>query len=221
MRRRALFVTSMAGQGHIVRCRALACELASRGWASTMSNKAPSSAASYDVSIVDLGDEPQVVDVYRALVDRPVVAVADTYVAPDVDLIVWGSAGAGDFRRLNQRSRYLAGPQYSLLRPEFCRARWALGSTRIVGSVDLRTVRDQSATELAADIAAFTTVYTYGGMRAMEAACVRGSARGLVIEARNPGEELNKAGLEARPDEDLVDGLGCSRVADAIEELCA
>jgi UDP-N-acetylglucosamine:LPS N-acetylglucosamine transferase len=56
-------------------------------------------------------------------------------------------------------------------------------------------------------------VVTYGGMRAMEAACIGVPS---IIQPRNEGERLNAEFLRAGG---KIDGLGCKRAADAIEEL--
>lgn len=221
MPKRALFVVSTRGQGHIVRCRALAAELATRGWASTMTNKAPLSPASYDVSIVDLEGEDHEHDVYEVLKDRPVVAIVDTHFdLPAVNLVVCGNAGA----RTVRSRRCLFGPRYALLRPEFLQARiedtWQREHRPTNGlSFDCRKVSDLSAATLAERMRDSDEVVTWGGMRALEAACVRGNAVEIHIRPRNEGEIWNMRGLYADPTADLVDGRGCLRVADAILEL--
>lgn len=216
--RRALFIVSMLGQGHLVRSRALASELTNRGWGCTMTNRSPLSASSYDVSVVDMGDDDAVADIYTTLSARPVVAVVDRPGDVDAQLVVFGNAGAEHWMASSKRHHgvTLFGPHYALLRPEF--REWR--STNVSSSVaDLREVKDLTAAQLAEQMLGAGKVITYGGMRALEAACVRGNAMGMTIEARNDGEELNKAGLLADPTVNLVDGLGCKRVADAIEGL--
>lgn len=225
MSRRALFVMSTRGQGHIVRCRALAAELLTRGWFSTMTNRSPLSGTSYDVSIVDLGEEEHAAAVYDALKDKPVVAIVDTPGPRLVDMIVCGSPGAkvemfAPEPEGASAGTILGGGAYALLRPEFREFRSSLPRRPWIYAFDCREVTDHSAFDMAIGMSTAETVITYGGMRALEAACVRGHARGMTIEARNPGEELNKAGLRGHGGiADLIDGLGCKRVADAIEGL--
>lgn len=91
MHKRALFVVSTREPHRLIRCRALAAELATRGWASTMSNRSPLSAASYDVSIVDLEGEEWEADVCEVLADRPVVAIMDSDRSLPVPLIIDGA----------------------------------------------------------------------------------------------------------------------------------
>lgn len=241
MSRRALFVVSTRGQGHIVRCRALASELLTRGILSTMTDRSPLSATSFDVSIIDLGSEEHEIAVAAALRDRPVVAIVDTPHAIPADVVVCGSAGATNemfpLDHPNWQSgkgrpvRLASGPGAALLRPEFLERRERLQrcfahlSLRDPVPLDLRSVENMSADEIAgalfSSVACGDPVITYGGMRAMEAACVRFGAEGMTIEARNPGEELNKAGLLADPERDLVDGRGCIRIGEIIQELVA
>lgn len=140
-----------------------------------------------------------------------VVRIVDVPSSATCDLMVCGSAGVhSDF----VAAHILAGPDYSLLRAEFRAAR--LRPIKKLGRVtfDLRSVGHLSASDLALHLRRATHVTTFGGMRAMEAACV--GVPHLEIIARNPGEELNKRGLEAGA---VVDGLGVPRVADAIEAL--
>lgn len=252
--RRALFVISTRGQGHIVRCRALAAELLTRGWFSTMTNRSPLSGTSYDVSIVDLGDEEHAAAVYDALKDRPVVAIVDTPGPRLVDMIVCGSPGAkvemfAPEPEGASAGTILGGGAYALLRPEFREVSWGQhGFSSSHDVFDLRTVERESAESLARIMAASRLVVTWGGMRAMEAACV-GVPMICVSRDENAGEMQNVHGLWKagaawwwegydhiqKVDElvaagadlqvmsmvgrGLVDGLGCKRVADAIEEL--
>lgn len=224
--KRALFVVSARGQGHLVRCRALASELTSRGWRCSLSPMSPRTALGYDVSVID--GEEYGPEVYEALKDRPVVAIVDTLpvAEPHAALIVCGSAGARIVYGTYSPGVLMAGPAYAILRPEFRELRRPQlpGITIPLiprADFDARNVTGIHPLALAALMRGAGRVVTYGGMRALEAACVRGSALGMEIEARNPGEELNKAGLLADPPADLVDGLGCGRVADAIERLVA
>lgn len=227
--KRALFVVSARGQGHLVRCRALASELTSRGWRCSLSPMSPRTALGYDVSVID--GEEYGPEVYEALKDRPAVAVVDTARVPwsgwpYTNLLVWGSAGATwePLAEAGFCGTAMLGPRAAILRPEFREMRRPqLPGTTIPliprADFDARNITGLHTLALAALMRGAGRVITYGGMRALEAACVRGNALGLEIEARNPGEELNKAGLLADPAADLVDGLGCGRVADAIEEL--
>lgn len=222
MKRRALFIVSGDGLGHIVRCNALAGELHLRGWTSeTMKRSAVSVAVfgRFDVAIIDgVGLDDDALSWLRTPTRR--VAIVDTMTAPDfADLVVCGNAGARAYGSMGDHAIILAGPQYALIREEFQSARKA----RLVGlpyaALDLRGVEHLTAFQIAGLLRKVKTIVTYGGMRALEAACVRGSSAGLIIEARNPGEELNKAGLEADRSADLIDGRGRVRVADAIEEF--
>lgn len=227
MSRSALFIVDATnGQGHLVRCRALASELAGRGWHCSMMPKRPSGWIG-DVVIVD---GLEFYDGLEAVHDWPgmkVVSIRDTPHAPTygADLIVMGSAGFHNSDRAATESyptRYLEGPNYSLLRREFRDQREIERGMRMVkiGTFDVRSVDGLPAREMARKMADAYVVVTYAGMRAMEAACVGVGATTLesklVLHARNEGEELNKRGLEAGA---VVDGLGCQRVAAAIEEL--
>lgn len=227
MNREALFIVdAVNGQGHIVRSRALASEMATRGWrCSTVPKRPP--GWSGDVVIVD-GTE--FYDGLEAVHDWPgmkVVSVRDTPHEPayGADLIVMGSAGFHNSDRAATESyptRYLGGPNYSLLRPEFRAQRQVEREMRIVkyGAFDARSADGLSAVEMARRMADAQVIITYAGMRAMEAACVGVGAASLDsqlrLHARNDGERLNKIGLEAGA---VVDGLGCQRVAAAIGEL--
>ena len=138
-----------------------------------------------------------------------------------------------------------AGPQYALLRHEFATLRsWILSDgvhTTQHGVLDIRNIKDIPADRLASMLMNAEVVITYAGMRAMEAACI-GVPSALLI--RNEGELLNATGLIAggaaisgstwtdallaqaallksmsETGRALVDGLGCQRVADAIERM--
>jgi len=95
-----------------------------------------------------------------------------------------------------------------LVRPEF-RIKWIGGN----GALDARNVRGMGAADLAEAMSRASLVITYGGMRAMEAACI---GVPMIVIPRNEGERLNAEFLAAGG---TIDGLGCKRAADAIEEL--
>lgn len=218
--KRALIIPSLRGGGHLVRCRALASELTRRGFGCTMTSKAPLSASSYDVSVVDMEGEEHEHDVYEALRGRPVVAVIDTPHAVQARAVVCATVGVSPdvFPTATESRILLCGSKFALLRPEFREMRsdaWKLSSS--VGSV--ADANGLSASEMATVMLRHGRLHTYGGVRALEAACVRSSAVGLDIVARNAAEEMNRAGLCADPAADLVDGLGCVRVADYIEAM--
>lgn len=240
--RRVMFVVSSRGLGHITRCRALACELGRRGWASSMSSHAPIVANSVDACVVDMDDGESIAEgaVLRAVGSKPTIRLAnsdhmtddirryyDTLVhgrVPHITIIaspgetdsgaMWAGIGGG-------YSRVLVGGKYALLRPEFVEARDADSSNPVIhghgGLFDCRDVADWSATQMAYRMRFAYPVITYGGMRALESACVRKGGVDLLIYARNRGEELNKQGLA--DGQDHIDGRGCQRVADALEEL--
>ena len=96
-----------------------------------------------------------------------------------------------------------------LVREEFRMSPWR-GGTQIL---NVMNVKDMSAQELARALSTAYAVVTYGGMRAMEAACV---GVPLVMIPRNEGERRN---VEYISGGGRIDGFGCQRAADAIEEL--
>ena len=232
--RRALFIVSTRGLGHITRCRALASVLVQRGWASTMTTKAPLSVSSHDVTVVDMdGEEMFEGTALRAVMAKPVVRIANTCILSD-DVETWaiqptnvpritvvGSPGAEYYPILPPTVPALLGGKYALLRPEFAEARDAdmslPGNAQHGGLFDCRDIKDWSSTQIAYRMRNADMVISFGGMRALEAACVRKGGQDILVYARNAGEGLNKRGLA--DGQDHIDGRGCQRVADALEEL--
>lgn len=241
---------SGAGNGHTVRCRALADELRHRGVTTFLHMMPPATEiiAWAEVMVLDLGPEDHVI---YAIPTKPAkyVRIVDTVVdTSNADLIICGSAGA-EARMFQGKgsARVLAGPDYCLLRPQFAAERRI--THRRDGIVDLRRAGDQwDARIVASQVARATVAITYGGMRAMEATCV---GTPTVIYPRNEGEHLNARGLMMAgaalvADESelqvmaaelmkvaplaakmsasarqLIDGRGVDRVAHAIMELLA
>lgn len=225
-----------------MRCGALAGEFERRGWKTTTigPDDAPPRDA-FDVVVVDMrGHGPRFPEIPKCvrIIDDPIAR-------DDADLLVFGSAGAGNGILLELGGcSVLAGPRYSLLRREFVDER-RIRRER-VGIMDLREIAGFDARAMAEEMGSAQVVITYGGMRAMEAACV---ATPSVVVVRNRGERLNAKGLtaagaamEAHADEAtgmaqhmlglqplldrmgqharvLVDGMGCQRVVDGVEEL--
>lgn len=236
---KALLIPDEAGNGHKVRCGALASELERRGWSTVTCTQGQIPRLAFDVVVMDLmSHEAQVPGIGKTIriIDE------QSFLGP-CDLLVFGSAGAGE-EMLLESGTLLRGPRYSLLRPEFEAERCV---TRMrSGIFDARNIAGWSVLEMAEELSLAKVVISYAGMRAMEAACVGTPS---VLVARNPGERLNARGLmEAGaavsvPEPDavqvaerilacqellermnrkaraLVDGKGCLRVADAIEEL--
>ena len=71
-----------------------------------------------------------------------------------------------------------------LIRPEFERVKWTGG----YGTFDARFIQNIAPEDLATAMAAADLVITYGGMRAMEAACIGAP---MVVIPRNGGEQRN------------------------------
>ena len=253
-----------AGNGHLVRCGALRAELLKRGWSCDWEPLTDQKAwyrrgGSPDVAIMDMqwqageafhcGPVPTVVIVDTP---RPAVDVLRDDNKAETAVLVCGSAGATEamFRGFNT-TKMLVGPEYSLLRPEFAAAksdRSGLEGVLDIRRLEVRRIWLVEARTLAQSLASKAVCITYGGMRAMEAACVGAP---MVVIPRNGGEKLNANGLvaagaavmvaEERAEEaaaklledvtrlaamsdagrKLVDGLGVSRVADAVEGLVA
>lgn len=164
------------------------------------------------------------------------------------DLIVDGGAGAhADMYRDSGAREVLAGPEYALLRPEFAKTQWPLNSDLVW--LDVRRFAGVEARQMACHMASAKVLITAAGMRAMEAACV-GAPMILFVESDDQESnaralEAKCAGIIAYTEEyaqkqvkqllkdpdwlsrmsfagrSLVDGLGCKRVADAIERLVA
>ena len=237
---RALLIPDDAGNGHIVRCAALARELRRRDWKTfTVAASEQVPPRQFDVVVLDT-----VKPVFSAIpgVSHMVRIVDEAMQDGPSNLTVCANVGCdwGD----DQRDA-LVGPEYALLRREFLEER---GSTvRRVGVFDARKIAGWSAEALAPEMALAQVVISYGGMRALEAACV---GTPTVLVHRNRGECLNAWGLAeagaavvsteseaeraaelllaAAPEllermsdaaMALVDGKGCERVADAIEGL--
>ncbi len=226
--KRAAFIVSDCGQGHRVRCGALADELRTRGWHCVM--LAQGEVWAGDVVVVD---HPEAGHVHIGV--GKVVRVVDLPTAETADLLIQG---------------------WELLRPEFRRLHdladrcWLHLSLRPGEVVDLRQISGWSEKTLAGRlfdaVASGDVAITYGGMRANECACV---GTPMVIIPRNEGERLNaqrlvRAGAAVVAEEDeaesmarslldspavlramshagreAVDGLGVKRAADAIEAL--
>lgn len=246
---KALFVVDdrpEAGQGHVVRMGALAAELESRGWKLAFNSWACSENPDILVEDVPPGAAPM--PCHHSALPRLYVMVFDALgterdeiLLDQSALLVCGVASGTQSKEPN----HLFGPKYSLLRPEFGAVRWH--GTPADSVLDTRHITNCSARGLANALASSAVCITYGGMRAMEAACV---GIPMVLHPRNEGEWLNARGLAAhgvaivcndesdlepaavdllsRPHEweamsansrQLVDGHGVQRVADAIEEM--
>ncbi len=188
---KALFIVDdrpESGRGHVVRCGALADELEGRGWSVGNAEWLPGLEA-WDVESADV-----------VVVDRPgvsiygkanVVQVVDAPRQVAADLLICGGAAAHPGMFVNCGAKeMLIGPRYSLLRPEF--RSWTRDDHGAI--FDARAASWLSADEVAVQMAHAAVVITYGGMRAMEAACVGAP---MIVTPRNEGEELNALGLMA------------------------
>jgi spore coat polysaccharide biosynthesis predicted glycosyltransferase SpsG len=231
-----------SGRGHIVRCHALGEALTGRGWYVDVVGIGKGEMLDADVVVMDLLPDARV-PIERG--QRSVQIVDDTSLVPRCDILVCGSAGANEgMFRVASAGRVLAGPQYSLLRPDFSRAREK--SIPRSDVLDLRLMAGFSVNGMVDLIASASVVISYGGMRAMECAC---AGTPTVLIPRNDGEQLNAAGLLAaeacviavdyeaaymaqtlldsptllrrmgEKARELVDGRGVKRVAQAITEL--
>lgn len=167
-----------------------------------------------------------------------------------VRLTVNGRAGAtGGYLRCE---RSLVGPEYSLIRPQFREARALRPTLDRQGWYDYRKEGSLDAETASRYMADCAVLITYGGMSAMEAACVgtpilcversedNYATTKLISGLHHSGaawwwmdgfdprtcdqihelldNELKLKGM-SEAGMALVDGLGCKRVADAIEEM--
>jgi len=234
---RALFIPDDAGQGHIVRCAALGRELRRRNWRTfTIGPREEVPNRMFQAAIIDtrqpLSPIPGIPHTVRI--------VDEVEQMGPCDLLVMGHAGPPE--GLPPGSKL--GPEYAMLRREFVEER-GIPRTR-KGVFDARKLAGWSAEALAEEMASAAIVITYGGMRALEAACL---GTPTVLVARNHGERMNVDGLAnagcglvaheetaqsvaddligltdvlekmRRAAMQLVDGGGCQRVAYAIEEM--
>ena len=229
-----------AGRGHEVRSVTLAKELSKRGWSWELAEYYTGPA---DVLVIDGRDHADTLQLARGVDYRKVVSITDGPMLICADLIVNGGAGA-KLKEDYYANNVLCGPDYAILRPEFRKAR--LSDEPRKGVFDCRTAAGMGVVEMVQAMRSAKLVVTYGGMRALEAACT-GAA--LIVEEQidaSRGEienakalwlagaaywwinvprqigELNTMNTSkmGRCASELVDGLGCQRVADAIEVLC-
>lgn len=240
---KTLFIADSCGQGHRVRCGALAAELERRGGETfTIGPHDPIPRRLFHAVVIDMrAYVPPVPGI-----ERTIRIIDDVSQQGPADLIVLGCASqCGELLLSAGEGHVLLGPRYSLLRREFASERRAEHLLRD-GTFDARRISGWSAEALAEQFGEARVVISYAGMRAMEAACVGTPA---VLVVRNRGEKLNATGLVeagaavlSTGDEaenvaealhelpetqkrmgiagtQLVDGLGCQRVADEIEEL--
>lgn len=264
---KAIIIPSIRGLGHVTRCRALANELTERGWNVSISGGyPPPSFSGLDVAIID-GPEfgPELYDQ-----KIPCICIRDTMPnqvpggSPEdfpgsCVLVVVPTAqihGAGVVKydqlfvdvsnQIHNRGRVIYGPGLSMLRREF-HWRHCAPPLHRTGVWDCRKIDSFTPSAVAEAMSRAAVVITYGGMRAMEAACCGAP---MVVYARNEGEALNATGLQRRgaavalehePNAyevakelmakpkvrqemseralKVVDGRGCYRVAEAIEEV--
>lgn len=217
--KRALFIVSEHGNGHRVRCGALADELRGRGW--ECETRPVSSGSTLDlgeieaaVAISDAGNEEFEVQLGLGV---PLAVITDRppHKTPGASLLVCGNAGATpEMFKDSGAGKVLAGPEYALLRREFRPDYFFYsGPLRRRGTFDVRFLEERSAEYIAIHMIGAANVITYGGMRASEASCC-GAA--LIMQPRNEAERLNVKGIAAGA---YIDGLGTKRVADEIEAL--
>lgn len=263
---KAIIVPSIRGLGHVTRCRALANELTERGWEASISGGYAPPGTDADVVVIDgkeFGAEmydwkvPSVC-IRDTMPDRVPGGRAEDFPGSCVLVVVptAHSEGACAIKydqlfvdvsnQVHNRGRVVYGPGLSMLRREF---RWRHCAPPVprTGVWDCRKIDSFSPGAVAEAMSRAAVVITYGGMRAMEAACCGAP---MVVYARNEGEALNATGLQssgaavaleyepnaydvakelmAKPKvrEEMseralkvVDGLGCYRVAEAIEEV--
>lgn len=214
MRRAYFIVDDEHGSGHLVRSRALAAELTSRGWGVETTNQMGRFGES-DVIIVD--GQQKWPSGYDARIAAPIANVIIGILDVPEGLQGWNFVVCGTSHDgAWGRSCDLIGPRYALLRPEF--RTWRLRDVpRETPLLDVRFASDWSSTQMAEAMRRAKVVLTYPGMRAIEAHCC--GAELALAQPRNAGETLNAIGL-LRQDRPEVDGLGCVRVADRIEAVC-
>lgn len=245
MSKSALFIVDhVRGMGHVVRSRALANALTERGWLVSACSKRPP-GFNGDVVIVDGNHfESDAYDWRCPVVAIQDKHYQGSTLWPPGGLTLHVHASAKFINaRTGIRPVCLQGPTFSLLRREFLEVQW----DPMMDVSDLRAIKDASVFQMSILMARSAVVVTYAGMRAMEAACVGTptvlvarnegelwNAEGLaaVGAAKHISEEDQvipmvrrllespRARLQrmSRIAQQHVDGRGCERVADAIEE---